>query len=239
MNATGLTPLVIVGAGGLGRETVAAVRAVNAVAPTWGLLGFLDDGVALAGQHVDGVPVLGPTSLLAEGSLALPGGDRVPLPNVVIATGSPRSFNSRAAIAARLDPATTYASIVHPTAVLANGTVVGPGSVLLAHVVTTAPVAIGRHVAMMPQVVITHDDSIGDHVTLGAGVKLAGGVTVGEGAYLGAGALVREHLTIGAGALVGMGAVVTHDVPTGEVWVGNPARRLRAFPEGAYTSEVA
>ena len=60
-----------------------------------------------------------------------------------------------------------------------------------------------------------------------ARVTVAGLVTIGEGAYLGAGALVREGLSVGAWSLVGMGAVVLSDVPSGEVWVGHPARRLR------------
>jgi len=32
---------------------------------------------------------------------------------------------------------------------------------------------------------------------------------------------------IGKGAIVGAGSVITHDVPPGEVWIGNPARFLR------------
>jgi serine acetyltransferase len=39
--------------------------------------------------------------------------------------------------------------------------------------------------------------------------------------------MVREHVTVGAGSVVGMGSVVLRDVPAGEVWAGNPARRLR------------
>ncbi|MBA2390657.1 MAG: acetyltransferase, partial [Geodermatophilaceae bacterium] len=46
-------------------------------------------------------------------------------------------------------------------------------------------------------------------------------------AYLGSGALLREGLAVGAGAVIGMGSVVLEDVPAGQVWVGNPARRLR------------
>lgn len=49
---------------------------------------------------------------------------------------------------------------------------------------------------------------------------------VGRGASIGAGAVVLPGLTIGAGAMIGAGAVVTRDVPAGETWVGNPARRL-------------
>jgi acetyltransferase-like isoleucine patch superfamily enzyme len=74
---------------------------------------------------------------------------------------------------------------------------------------------------------------VGDYVTLASGVKLGGGVAVDEGAYLGAGAMVREGVRVGAWSQIGMGSVVLRDVPPGEVWVGNPARRLRdvTYPE--------
>ena len=49
--------------------------------------------------------------------------------------------------------------------------------------------------------------------------------TVRRGASIGANATILGGVTIGEGALVGAGAVVTHDVPAGETWVGNPARR--------------
>ena len=57
---------------------------------------------------------------------------------------------------------------------------------------------------------------------------LAGGVTLDHGAYVGAGALINAGLTVGAGSLVGLGSVVLQNVPPGEVWVGSPARFLRA-----------
>ena len=49
---------------------------------------------------------------------------------------------------------------------------------------------------------------------------------VKRGASIGANATILCGLTIGENALVGAGSVVTHDVPAGEVWVGNPAQRM-------------
>lgn len=37
--------------------------------------------------------------------------------------------------------------------------------------------------------------------------------------------------TIGENAMIGIGSVVTHDIPAGEVWVGNPARFLKRVEE--------
>jgi sugar O-acyltransferase (sialic acid O-acetyltransferase NeuD family) len=210
--------LLLVGAGGLARETLAAARAANSVAPVWRPLGMLDDDPARHGSEVDGLTVLGRLELARD----------YPDAAVVICTGSARDPASRRRIAHRLQlPDDRYGIVVHPAASVAAGTVLGPGSTVLAGCVVTAPQRIGRHVVAMPQVLLTHDDEVGDYVTMAGRVALAGGVRVGEGAYLGAGALVREGLTIGAWSVVGMGAVVLADVPAGEVWVGAPARRLR------------
>ncbi|HET7486286.1 MAG TPA: acetyltransferase [Acidimicrobiales bacterium] len=213
-----VTPLILVGAGGFARETAEAVRALNVVRPTFDLLGFVDDAPALAGQVVDGLPVLGPVATVGERADA----------RVVVCTGSPGDYTTRRRLVERLDlAAERYATVVHPAAVVPRSATLGHGTVVLAGTVLTTSVQVGAHVAVMPLVVLTHDDVVGDFATFGAGAGLAGGVTVGEGAYVGAGALVREHRTIGAWSLLGMGAVLTSDMPAGEVWAGVPASRLR------------
>jgi sugar O-acyltransferase (sialic acid O-acetyltransferase NeuD family) len=221
MSRTAGEELVLVGAGGFGRETAELVRAINEAgrSPRWALAGFLDENPALHGVSISGLPVLGGLERLAE----LPGA------RLAVCTGHPGNFRSKRQIVERLalEPE-RYATLIHPAAVVPTSCRVGEGTVLLAGVVATTDVLIGSHVGAMPHAVFTHDDRLDDFVTVGAGVRLAGGVHVETGAYLGAGCLVREHLTVGAWALVGMGAVVTRDVPGGEVWAGVPARSLTA-----------
>ncbi|SDI65083.1 sugar O-acyltransferase, sialic acid O-acetyltransferase NeuD family [Actinokineospora alba] len=212
-------PLLLIGAGGLARETMAAVAAVNAVSPRWELLGLLDANTARHGAVVDGATVLGPVEAVHDH----------PDAEVLICTASSRDAGSRLRIAAELGLANgRYATLVHPAASVAAGTEIGAGTMLFAGCVVTAPQRIGEFVLAMPQVLLTHDDEVGDGVTLAGRVALAGAVRVGTGAYLGAGALVREGLRIGERALVGMGAVVLQDIPDGETWAGVPARKLPA-----------
>lgn len=209
-------PLLFIGAGGLAREALAAVLA--APDPAWAPLGYLDDDPATEGKIIDGLPVLGPTCLVQA----------YPDAAVVLCVANPRDPDRRLKLAARLElPLERFGSVVHPAACIAPGTEIGPGAILLAGVVVTAPQRLGAHLVAMSHVVFTHDDQVGDFVTLACGVRLCGNVTVGTAAYLGAGAMVRESVWIGAGAVVGMGAVILHDIAPGEVWVGNPARRLR------------
>jgi sugar O-acyltransferase (sialic acid O-acetyltransferase NeuD family) len=210
--------LLLIGTGGFARETLELVRAVNDVTPTWEVVGMLDDDRATHGRNVHGVDVLGPPAAVHDHPEAL----------VCACVASPDDPTRRLRLVARLDlPAERYATLVHPAAVVAASSTVGPGSVLHAGTVLTADVELGAHVAVMPAVVLTHDDVVRDGVTFGARASVGGSVTIERGAYIGAGALVREKLAVGAGAVVGMGAVVTRPVPAGEVWAGVPAGRLR------------
>ncbi|MGR4880766.1 NeuD/PglB/VioB family sugar acetyltransferase [Streptomyces sp. LARHCF249] len=230
MSGPGTEDLLIVGAGGFARETAQAVRDVAAAdraqgrAPRWRLAGHLDDDPALHGREVDGAVVLGGSQRVHELGDA----------RVVVCVGSPRDYAVRARLVRRLGlPASRYATVVHPTAAVSGSSVLGAGSVLLAHCVLTAAVRVGCHVAVMPQVVLTHDDTVGDFATLASGVRLGGGVRVRRGAYVGAGALVREYAEVGAWSLTGIGSTVLADVPAGEVWAGTPARRLRRAADAA------
>ena len=218
--------LLIFGAGGFGRETAQAVAAARAAGGPWRLLGFLDDDPLLAGGEVAGTPVLGGADL--PRSLAPAG--------LVLCVGSVRDPLARMRVARRVDlPTSRFATFVHPSVEVSSDSAIGPGSVLLAQSVLTSAVQIGAHVSVMPRVVFTHDNVIEDYVTVASGVCLAGGVHVERGAYIGAGALVREYVRIGAGSVVGMGSVVLGDIPSGQVWAGNPARYLRtlAFSDAA------
>lgn len=215
--STGTHRIYIAGIGGFGRETADAIRTLShaggASAPE--LAGFLDDAPIGRGGRL---PVLGAISAIHG----------LPNARLLVCVGNPRDYFARALIVRRLGLADgRYATVVHPTAEVSETSPVGAGSVLLAGAVVTADVRIGRHVAVMPQAVVTHDAVIGDFATLASGVRLGGGTRIGTGAYLGAGALIREGVSIGAWSLVGMGSVVLDDIGPGEVWVGNPARKLR------------
>lgn len=53
------------------------------------------------------------------------------------------------------------------------------------------------------------------------------GVNIGNNVWIGAGAIILPGVTIGEDAVIAAGAVVTKSVPSGEVWAGVPARRIR------------
>lgn len=62
--------------------------------------------------------------------------------------------------------------------------------------------------------------------------KPGGGIIIGDRVVIGAGAVVLFRsghiLKVGDDAVIGANAVVLADVPAGEAWAGNPARRVSA-----------
>ncbi len=74
---------------------------------------------------------------------------------------------------------------------------------------------------------IGHGAWVGKNTLITAHAILGGSTQIGADCWIGLGAIIKEHVHIGDGVTIGMGAIVLQDVPDNEVWVGNPARKLR------------
>lgn len=206
--------LVIVGAGGHGREALAVARAVNRLRDRWHLIGLVDDGDPAAADRdrLDRIEA----ELIGSIDLLVDEGDEH-----VIAVGDPCT---RRRIDARIGGAAPAVTLVDPSAWIGDDVVLGDGAMVFPGAICTTNVRIGRHSHLNCGVIVSHDCVIGDHVSLSPGVRLNGDVTVGDGAFLGTGALVLPGRRVGQGAVVAAGAVVATDVAAGATVMGVPAR---------------
>jgi acetyltransferase-like isoleucine patch superfamily enzyme len=75
---------------------------------------------------------------------------------------------------------------------------------------------------------LTHDYSADRTQATEAGWELYSEepIVIGANVFLGMNSLLLPGVTIGDDSIIGAGSVVTKTVPHGEVWAGNPARRL-------------
>ncbi len=56
---------------------------------------------------------------------------------------------------------------------------------------------------------------------------LSSPILIGKRVFVGANVIILKGVTIGDGAVIGAGSIVTHDIPSNEVWAGNPAKFIK------------
>jgi sugar O-acyltransferase (sialic acid O-acetyltransferase NeuD family) len=208
------TGLVIIGAGGFGREVLDIVVALVAAGERLHFRGFLDDGeVDLERLERRQVRLLGPSPSI-DGHA-----DRF-----VVGIGD---GNTRASVVERLSLCGAQPmTLVHPTATIGGDTDLSPGCVVAAGARLTTNIRIGHHVDIHVNATIGHDCLLEDFVSVYPGANIGGDVRLGREVTIGSGAIVLPRLFVGAGAMIGAGAVVTRDVEPGATVAGVPARAL-------------
>jgi sugar O-acyltransferase (sialic acid O-acetyltransferase NeuD family) len=208
-------PLIVVGAGGFGRETLDVIEAVNATGnrPAWTLLGVVDDApseVNLERLRQRDVPFLGPLGVIPSHAW------------VALAVGSP---GARAGLDARLvGRCAGFATLVHPTAVIGSRHRMGEGAIVCAHASIGTNVTLGRHVHLNPHAIIGHDAVLGDCVSVNPNATISGECVLEREVLVGAGSVILQGLRVGSTAVVGASGCVVKNIPAETVVKGVPAR---------------
>ncbi|MCE5267209.1 MAG: acetyltransferase [Planctomycetaceae bacterium] len=211
-----MEPLVIVGAGGFGREVFDLVQDINRERPTWDVLGFVDDNTGALAGYTDFPPVLGAIDYQCRWGSA----------KMVCAVGSPCI---RRRLVERLDKhGARWATLIHPTAHVGTGSILGEGCVLCIRAIVTANVRLGRHVHINCTASAGHDACIGDFCTLSSHVDICGHAVIGEGVLLGSHAAVLPSVHVGNWACVGVSSAAIRDVRPETTVLGVPAKEIFA-----------
>lgn len=204
--------IIVFGAGGHAKVVIDALERAG----SHRVICLADDRPELRGQDFFGYRVVGGRSALLERNR--------PYPEAIAAIGHN---------AARLEVSTwlkqngfALTSVIHPTACIGRGCVIGPGSFLAAGVVLNPDSSIGRAVILNTGATVDHDCMLGDVVHVAPGCHLCGNVTVGQGTMIGAGSVIIPGVRIGANVVVGAGSVVREDIADGLRVAGVPARPI-------------
>ena len=211
-----MTSIIIIGSGGNAYDVLDSLDQINAAAPTWKLLGFLDDARPVGTNYL-GLPVLGTIDDARKFAACQ-------FSNTI---GSDRSYKQRMEVVRRCGvPDERFATLVHPNSSVSSRACLGRGVSVSAGASVAGGVLVGDHVLLGPGCIIGHNAVIEDYAIVAPGAIVSGFVRIERSCYIGAGARIRQHQKIGHSALVGMGAVVVDDVQPGATVVGVPARPI-------------
>ena len=210
--------IVVVGAGGHGREVVEILHDAAAAGSDQHPIGYLDDDPAKQGTVLDDLPVLGGLDWLKE--------DQRFETKVICAIGQPELCEE---LAQRVrSTGHRFARAISPRAVVSPRATLGEGVIVFPNVVVNTGATIGDCVTLNVGATVSHDSTVGDYSNINPGVHLAGNVKVGHKAYIGMGANIIHDLSVGEHSIIGAGAVVIRDVPPDMRATGVPAR---SFPK--------
>ena len=208
-------PVIVYGAGGLGREVMQIVIGALVGRGGYAALGYLDDGIA-PGTVRGGFPVLGGGDYLENsvGELALVMGIADPDTKA----GLYKKFKDRRGV--------SFPNVIHPGASVSASASLGRGVVIASGCFVSVDAVVGDCVFMSNGAFIGHDVRIGGFSSIMPLAAIAGCVAIGERCLIGMQCAIRQGSSVGNGAAVGMGGVVLGDVPDGETVAGNPAKRI-------------
>jgi UDP-perosamine 4-acetyltransferase len=208
-----MTDIVMLGAGGHARVLVAAL-ALQGIVP----IGCLSPVPPGPGWPSD-IPHLGNDEHLATLDPSC-----TQFVNGIGSTGSTTARRQLyEAIVAR---GFEFATVIHPSAVIADNVELGDGAQIMAGAIIQTGAVIGPNTIVNTGAIVDHDCRIDAHCHIAPGASLSGSVELGAGVHVGTGATIIQSIRIGAVTLIGAGAVVVRDVGPGLTVVGNPARPL-------------
>jgi sugar O-acyltransferase (sialic acid O-acetyltransferase NeuD family) len=206
--------LLIIGAGGFGREVYAWAGQIPRDERDWEVGGFLDANLrALEGFQY-------PISVLADPAVYAPqAGDCF-----ACAIGDPktrlslcRGIRSRGG---------RFVTLRHPSVIMGTNCRIGDGCILCPGAVLTSDVTLGDFVVVNVYACVAHDVVVGDGSILSPHSDVNGFGRLGEGVFLGTHAAVLPGAKVGDYGVVGAGSVVLKRVASYATVIGVPAKQI-------------
>ncbi len=209
--------LVIIGAGGLGREALRLALDIIRRKPEtpWRVKGFITD---IPGdfyeKNTHGYDIIGTIK-----------DHEISDNNVYVFAIADIPFKKRIT-SEFLDKGAEFINLVSPNAGIADSAELGVGNIIQNGTRISTDVKIGSFNLFNAYTTIGHDAVIGSYTTVCPACAISGYVTVGDGVFLGSHVVLCPHVKVGAYSRVGAGSVVIKKVKENTLVMGNPAKRV-------------
>lgn len=195
--------IVIIGAGGFGREVLEIIRDINKIKEEWTILGFVDDSPHFKDQVLNNYPVLGDSDWLLEYA-------KNKEIFAVIAIGD---SSIREKLVLKIGSIVQFANLIHPSAMITDTVKMGVGNIITAGCIVSVNIEIGNHVIINLHSTIGHDCVLDDYCSIMPGVNVSGTVHLEKGVFLGTGVKILQNKTIGAKTIIGAGLTIHKNMP--------------------------
>lgn len=208
--------IVIIGAGGFGREIQWLIERINQEKYTWNVLGYIDDNVK-KNENINGYRVLGTTEMLRTYDEPI---------NVVCAIGTSQT---REKIVEKLltNKNVKFPNLIDPDARISNSTVLGIGNIVCAGTIITIDVVIKDFTIVNLNCTVGHDCLINSFVTIYPNANVSGKVIIGECSEIGTGVQIIQGKKVCKKTILGAGSVIIDDILQEGTYVGVPAKFVR------------
>jgi len=211
--------IIIVGAGGFGREVLQWVR------DAWPqhaakIAGFLSKDPHKLEGHATNLPILGqPAEFMPR-----------PGDGFVLAIGIPGV--RRQVTEPMLARGCRFLTLIHPTAIVMASAAIGVGSVICPYAIVSDATKVGRFALLNYHSSLGHDASVGDFAVLSPYATLGGAAVLGDDAFLGLHASIGPNVVVGARTFVSAGSIALHDSEPDSLVYGVPGRASKYLGVG-------
>jgi sugar O-acyltransferase (sialic acid O-acetyltransferase NeuD family) len=208
--------IIIYGFGGFGREMATILGKINEIAPTWNLLGYIDDGYDPGIKNKYG-KILGNIDFLNSYDKPV---------SVLIAIGTPSTVKKL--VDNIHNPNVDYPNIVAPSVYFydKNTVKLGKGNIITAGARISCDVCLGDFNILNSGVYLGHDVYIGNYNLLEPEVRLSGGVNVGNANFFGTRSTVLQYIKISDNTRIGACSLILRNPKGGCLYMGNPAKKI-------------
>lgn len=207
--------LVIIGAGGCGREVLQLAKDINKTENRWNIKGFIDDDLEALEGKICSVPILSTVDgykIEAEDEFVCCIGNSRIRKMIV------DKFKEMGAV---------FTSLIHPNAVIADSCTIGEGVIIYPYALISDNAVIGDGCIINMYSSVAHDSVLGEYCTISAHCDVTGMCTLGNRVFMGSTSHVVPGSRIGDDVYICAGSTVMTRVRAGNKVLGNPAKIVK------------
>jgi len=203
--------IIIVGAGGFGRETLYLIESINEVSKKWNIKGFIDDNFDALQKAKCKYKIIGTIK------------DWIPSDNEVFALGISSPKTKESVINLLKSKGARFVTLISPSVKILNNTEIGEGSVItMGWIGDNVKIEKFTHIS---GAMIAQDSVIGDFSTV-TGFANVVSAFVGKRVFIGSHSVVLNGRKIGDDAFVCAGSIVYNHIKPNVKVFGNPAKKI-------------